>query len=190
MAALSSTDGLTGVYNRRYFDERLAEEAVRCSRQGPLSLLMIDVDHFKHLNDNFGHQAGDACLQKIAEALVASVKRDTDVVARYGGEEFALILPYTDSRGANVLADSIRLRVYRALKFAWKGREIPVSVSVGVTTVGAGQQVESESLLAMADEALYQAKSAGRNTVCFLPCETTRAGRPSPETSGNDRTRD
>lgn len=183
LAALSSTDGLTGVYNRRFFDERLAEETVRCSRQGPLSLLMIDVDHFKRFNDKLGHQAGDACLQRIADALQGSVKRDSDVVARYGGEEFALILPYTDSRGANVVAESIRLTIYRALNFAWKGHPVPVSVSIGVTTLAAGGLVTPERLLAVADAALYQAKSAGRNTVCFLPCDTPKAGRPSTEFS-------
>ncbi|MGM0766555.1 MAG: sensor domain-containing diguanylate cyclase [Pseudomonadota bacterium] len=183
LAALSSTDGLTGVYNRRYFDERLAEEASRCRRQGPLSLLMIDVDHFKRFNDSLGHQAGDACLQQIAEALVASVKRDTDVVARYGGEEFALIFPYTDSRGASAVAEAIRLRVCRSLEFAWKGEPVPVSVSIGVTTADAGQLVEAQQLVAAADEALYQAKSGGRNTVCFLPCGRLETSRPSPEFS-------
>lgn len=183
LAALSSTDGLTGVYNRRYFDQRLAEEASRCSRQGPLSLLMIDVDHFKRLNDNLGHQAGDACLQRIARALESAVRRDTDAVARYGGEEFALILPTTDSRGATVVAESIRLAVCRSLNFDWRGRPVPVSVSVGVTTVSGGRRVHPEKLVALADEALYQAKSAGRNTVCFLACDSAEGNRPPPETS-------
>ncbi|MBS8241057.1 GGDEF domain-containing protein [Marinobacter lipolyticus] len=183
LAALSSTDGLTGVYNRRYFDKRLAEEASRCSRQGPLSLLMIDVDHFKRLNDSLGHQAGDACLQRIARALESAVRRDTDAVARYGGEEFALILPATDSRGATVVAESIRLAVCRSLNFHWRGRPVPVSVSVGVTTASGGRRVVPENLVALADEALYQAKSAGRNTVCFLACDGAEGNRPPPETS-------
>lgn len=165
LEALSSTDGLTGVYNRRYFDERLAEEATRCRRQGPLSLLMIDVDHFKALNDRLGHLAGDRCLIRLADLLAKSVRRETDVVARYGGEEFAVILPYTDQDGALSVANTIRRKVEQKLAFQWQGRPVAVTVSVGVATARAGATVEPRELIAAADEALYRSKQAGRNRV-------------------------
>ncbi len=165
LEALSSTDGLTGVFNRRYFDVRLAEEAARCRRQGPMALIMIDVDHFKSFNDNLGHQAGDACLQRLADTLTMVVRRGTDIVARYGGEEFAIILPYTDAAGARTLAEKVRATVEHELRFEWEGQPVPVTVSLGLSTAPGGTSVESCELISAADAALYASKQAGRNRV-------------------------
>ncbi|PHQ27264.1 hypothetical protein CLH62_06740 [Marinobacter guineae] len=165
LEALSSTDGLTGVFNRRYFDARLAEEAARCRRQGPMALIMIDVDHFKSFNDNLGPQAGDACLQRLADTLAVVVRRETDIVARYGGEEFAIILPYTDAIGARTLAEKVRATVERDLRFEWEGQPVPVTVSLGVATAPGGASVEPCELISAADGALYASKQAGRNRV-------------------------
>lgn len=184
LEALSSTDGLTGVFNRRYFDEKLSEESVRCSRGGPLSLLMIDVDRFKPLNDSLGHQAGDACLKAVANAVSGSVNRRADVVARYGGEEFVVILPDTDLAGARTMAERIRTGICDRLGFTWNGQAVPVSVSVGVSTVPAGQRVEPDDLIGAADAALYDAKEGGRNTVRYRDCAGHGAGMQPPPHQG------
>lgn len=180
LEALSSTDGLTGVFNRRYFDERLSEEAVRCSRSGPLSLLMIDVDLFKSLNDSLGHQAGDACLQALASAISETVNRGADVVARYGGEEFVVILPDTDSAGARSVAGQIRSKICDNLGFTWNRQPVPISVSIGVATAPAKRRVEPDELIGAADAALYEAKQDGRNTVRYRDCTSSDAGQQSP----------
>lgn len=180
LEALSSTDGLTGVFNRRYFDERLWEESTRCSRGGPLSLLMIDVDLFKPLNDSLGHQAGDACLKALASAISETVNRKADVVARYGGEEFVVILPDTDPAGTRTMAERIRKKICDNLGFTWNGQAVPVSVSVGAATAPAGQSAEPEELIGAADAALYDAKQGGRNTVRYRDCARSGAGAQSP----------
>ena len=180
LEALSSTDGLTGVFNRRYFDERLSEEAVRCSRSGPLSLLMIDVDLFKPLNDSLGHQAGDACLKAIASAIAETVNRGADVVARYGGEEFVVILPDTDAGGARGVAGRIRRKICDGLGFTWNRQPVAVSVSIGAATAPAGHRVDPDALTGAADAALYEAKQGGRNAVRYRDCASSEAGLPSP----------
>ena len=182
LEALSATDGLTGVFNRRYFDTRLAEEAVRSRRQGPMALIMIDVDHFKSFNDNLGHLAGDACLRRLADALTTVVRRGTDTVARYGGEEFAIILPYTDATGAGKLAETIRRTVEQNLRFQWEGQQVPVTVSVGVASAPGGLSVEPGQLIAAADEALYASKQAGRNRVTVRPPGNLNADNAEPVT--------
>jgi diguanylate cyclase (GGDEF)-like protein len=164
LAAQATTDGLTGLANRRHFDDVLAREWRRHARSAsPLSLLLIDVDHFKKYNDSRGHLAGDDCLREVAESLRASVCRPGDLVARYGGEEFAAILPETDRGGALAMArmagDRLRLK---GLPHAAPGAGPLVTLSIGCATMvpldGGG-----ESLIARTDRALYHAKSAGRD---------------------------
>jgi len=180
LEALSSTDGLTGLYNRRFFDERLDLEVGRTSRSGPLSLLMIDVDLFKPLNDTYGHLAGDACLRQIAQIIADGVSRRADVVTRYGGEEFAVILPDTDADGARNRAETIRRSIAEDLNFQWDGEAIAVSVSVGVATVAQGGRVTPDDMIGAADRALYEAKHTGRNRVVFRECTGDSASEPWP----------
>ena len=170
---LNGQDGLTGIANRRRFDEVLRIEWQRGCRTGqPLSLLMCDVDHFKQYNDSFGHLAGDLCLQKVAAALTGNLKRPGDLAARYGGEEFALVLPDTDAKGALVVAEGCR-RYLESLAIAGSEHNagIVVTMSVGVATMVPAVAAKADSLLAVADSALYSAKAGGRNTV--------RSGTPS-----------
>ena len=171
LSTLSSTDTLTGLPNRRKFDETLLGEWARARRNAqPLSLIMCDVDHFKLYNDTLGHQAGDACLQRVAAALAGAVERPADLVARYGGEEFAVILPETDAHGAQAVAESLRQAV-NALQLPHvpeKGTAY-LTVSLGVSTAPAELAAGSaDSLLRSADAALYIAKDMGRNRVHHL----------------------
>jgi diguanylate cyclase (GGDEF)-like protein len=160
---LATTDGLTGLVNRRVFFERLSEEVKR-SRRYPntVSLLVIDVDHFKKINDRLGHPAGDEVLKKVAGAL-NRFARETDVVARHGGEEFALLLPNTTEAGAQAVGERIRQGV-EALRVEWEGKTISVKVSIGVTSLEKEEDT-AETLVARADQSLYAAKETGRNRV-------------------------
>ena len=176
LEALSSTDGLTGLYNRRFFDERLDLEVGRSNRNGPLSLLMIDVDLFKSLNDTYGHLAGDECLKKIARIIAGGVSRKADAVARYGGEEFTVILPDTNADGARNRAEIIRKGIAEDLNFIWEGKQLQVTVSIGVATVAPAGRVLPDDMIATADKALYEAKRNGRNTVVFREC----VAKPAP----------
>lgn len=163
---LAITDSLTQLYNRRLFQERLSEEIDRAIRfQHPLSLLMLDIDHFKDYNDTHGHLLGDEILKEIAKILMM-VSRSTDVVARYGGEEFTLILPETSKEGAKVTAEKILATI--------RDHEFPsskalaythVTVSMGLATYPR-EATEPEDLIKKADEKLYEAKRRGRNQVC------------------------
>jgi diguanylate cyclase (GGDEF)-like protein len=158
LETISTTDGLTGLRNRRAFDEKLLDEHQRNTRsQQPFSLLLVDVDHFKAYNDDFGHQAGDDALGEIARIMQYTV-RAYDMAARYGGEEFAVILPNTEKKGAMELAERLRRAIERA---EWQNRKI--TVSIGVATIGLGQSVPL--LIEQADRALYTAKERGRNRV-------------------------
>lgn len=158
LRALAVTDALTGVSNRAAFDERVSEEHDRAVRHGhALSVVMIDVDHFKMFNDTFGHPAGDEVLRQVAETLKATA-RVGDFVARYGGEEFAMILPDTDYSGSMVLAERCRRAIASR---AWPNRAISVSVGVATITVGSSPK----SIVKRADVALYRSKSQGRNRV-------------------------
>lgn len=164
---MATTDSLTGLVNRRGFDERLEDEAARAGRNGlPLSLIMVDIDRFKAYNDRYGHQAGDECLKLVAAALRARVRRPADVAARYGGEEMALILPETNHEGAYEVAEALRLGVH-ALDIAHAGSERgQVTISLGVATLGEGAPAGSAAeLIRRADAALYIAKEAGRDRV-------------------------
>ena len=162
LAELASTDGLTGLANRRRLDIVLAQEWSRAIRSGrPLSLLMIDVDHFKAYNDRHGHHVGDIALRNVAEALTAAIRRPGDLAARFGGEEFLVVLPETDAQGAIGLAETIRVAVESLRSLG--DDAYPITVSIGIAThlpiVGDRQ----ERLFEAADKALYQAKHKGRN---------------------------
>jgi len=162
---ISITDELTRIYNRRYFMERLKLEVKRAARYGaPLSLLMIDVDLFKKVNDNFGHQTGDAVLAQIA-GLIKARLREIDLFARYGGEEFGLLATGTDQAGALVLAGQLRELVQNA-GFAHEGRPFAVTISIGIGTGDQAMKEDFEKLIRRADAALYRAKEQGRNRVC------------------------
>jgi diguanylate cyclase (GGDEF)-like protein len=166
---LAIVDGLTGVANRRYFDEYLYQQWQNlCERNAPLSLILCDLDRFKEYNDTFGHQAGDEVLKQVADAMERSVKRSTEMVARYGGEEFAIILPNTDGTAATRIAQEIRVRV-RALDFSPPDddTERSITLSLGVATVVPDTLSSPEELVARADKALYLAKSEGRDRVVW-----------------------
>jgi diguanylate cyclase (GGDEF)-like protein len=161
---LASHDALTGIANRRNFDETLEREWRRCRRDAQsLALLMLDVDYFKPYNDTFGHPAGDVCLQRVAQALAQVPLRASDLVARYGGEEFAVILPNASLQGAREVAERLRAAVWQ---MALPGVAAPVSVSIGVACLPATPEASPEQLMALADAALYRAKHEGRNRVC------------------------
>lgn len=161
---LATRDGLTGLANRRCFDDTLHAEWARALRQGqPLSLLMVDVDNFKAYNDANGHLGGDECLKRIARA-VSSEMRANDLVARYGGEEFAVILPNQSLKGAAIVAERIRCRV-EALQLPCTAPTRHVTVSIGAATAIAGPDNNASQLVAIADAALYRAKHLGRNRI-------------------------
>jgi diguanylate cyclase (GGDEF)-like protein len=179
LSALALTDGLTGLSNRRAFDRALNREWKRTLREGSqISLLLLDVDHFKWFNDQYGHQAGDDCLRAIAAAVSGSV-RGSDMVARYGGEEITVILPSTDTTDAVKVAEKVRLAV-EGLRLPQEGHQGGgwVSVSIGVATALArqgGTIKMPESLLLAADNALYKAKHEGRNRVATALLVATKS---------------
>jgi diguanylate cyclase (GGDEF)-like protein len=166
---LTLRDPLTRTYNRRYFDRRLHEEFSFARRQqSALSLLLIDIDHFKRVNDKYGHPVGDMVLELVA-ASIQKVTRPEDVLARYGGEEFVVIARGASSENAEVLAERIRRHVL-ALSVPLPGAEVRVTVSVGVATMSADSSYPScEELVVAVDDAMYQAKSLGRNRACRAP---------------------
>jgi diguanylate cyclase (GGDEF)-like protein len=160
----ASTDGLTGLFNHRTFQERLKEEIDRAKRFGhPLALLMMDIDRFKNFNDAFGHLVGDEMLKNIADIIKKGI-RSIDIAARYGGEEFTVILPEINLEGALVVAERIRKRV-EAFKMSLDGRSVGVTISIGVATFPEDASTR-ELLIDRADKALYFAKRTGRNRVC------------------------
>ena len=163
LAKLSVTDPLTKVHNRRYFDETLVREIERSTRTGqPLSLLLVDIDHFKQFNDRYGHLVGDDCLRLVAATLKEVASRSTDLVARYGGEEFAIVLPDTAEVEAYSVAERVRKKI-NALNFIYKGEKIPISASLGVVGRVMVAGADAHGLIASADKALYEAKNRGRN---------------------------
>jgi two-component system cell cycle response regulator len=167
-AELAVRDGLTGLFNRRAFDDRLMDEVQRADRyQRPLTLLMIDIDHFKHYNDQHGHPQGDALLRELSMLFLGCV-RSTDFVARYGGEEFAVILPETNPANAQAVAVTILDRVC-AHPFLYRELQPLGSLTVSIGVAGTDDGVpDAERLLRTADRALYQAKGEGRNRVVVL----------------------
>lgn len=163
---LSTTDGLTGIANRRFFDEMLLREWRRCGRMKMhMSLIMIDVDHFKLFNDTYGHQAGDACLKTVATQLALTVTRASDMAARYGGEEFVLILGETDEKGAKWVANHVRQRIGDLMITHEPSKAGHVTISCGVVSVMPTTKLSIETFLNSADHALYLAKERGRNRV-------------------------
>jgi diguanylate cyclase (GGDEF)-like protein/PAS domain S-box-containing protein len=167
LQTLAAKDGLTGLANRRAFDSTLQSEWLRLEHSGkPMSLLFVDVDHFKLFNDRHGHQSGDECLRAVATIVGAQALRPIDLAARYGGEEFAIILPETGRDGARDVAERIRQAVLD-LKIAHGAPRASahVTLSVGVATLEPGPHAGCDSLLAQADQALYAAKRLGRNRV-------------------------
>ena len=165
LTLLSLQDALTGLANRRRFDNYLAEQLAVAIRHGrPLALLLIDVDHFKAYNDHYGHHAGDECLRRVAAALRACCQRPADLAARYGGEEFALILPDTDMAGAGRLAEVVLANVAKlAIEHERSDSGPQLSVSIGVSELAAMSEPGVERLIMAADAALYRAKGLGRN---------------------------
>ena len=161
-------DSLTGLYNRRHFDERLAGELRRAERErSRVALLMLDLDHFKHINDTYGHAVGDEVLRHVAQIIAHEVRVGTDVPARYGGEEFAVIAPGTNLLGAESLAERIRTRV-AGLRVPVGDQLVSVTLSVGVAVFDPRATTRDEPVRALveaADQRLYQAKHAGRNRV-------------------------
>jgi diguanylate cyclase (GGDEF)-like protein len=161
LARISKTDGLTGLFNHRHLQERLEEELKRVSRsRAPLSLILTDIDHFKKVNDSYGHPAGDAVLKGVSRIIRDRI-RETDIAARYGGEEFALILTNTDSVGARKFADELRQAIQKN-PFIVDGKSIPVTISLGISSLPPVAQ-SKEEVIEKADQALYFAKKNGRN---------------------------
>lgn len=170
---LANLDGLTQVANRRRFNQYLAQEWKRmCQAQLPLSLILCDIDYFKHYNDAYGHQAGDECLQQVTQTINSVVKRPGDLVARYGGEEFAIILPNTNANGVIHVAKSIQTDIQR-LKIEHRQSEIEeyITLSLGVSCVVPGQDSLPDTFVATVDKALYEAKAQGRNRIIFKDME-------------------
>jgi diguanylate cyclase (GGDEF)-like protein len=166
LVEMNIKDGLTGIYNRRFFQKRLEEEFQRHQRYATkLSLIMFDIDFFKKVNDGHGHQCGDAVLQSVASKIASSI-RQTDYLVRYGGEEFCCLLPQTELADAFGLAERFRLLI-EAQVTTYQEVNVKVTISLGVSELTAGDS--AESLLKKADEALYQAKNSGRNRVVAMP---------------------
>ena len=162
---LATTDPLTGLSNRRVFLDRAHEATARAIRHDrAVSVVMIDIDHFKSINDSHGHEVGDRVLMGIASALRQALRNETDLVARFGGEEFAILLPETSIAGASLLAERLRIVVENLMVETERG-VIRFTASFGVETFRPGIDLSIETVLKRADDALYRAKSAGRNRV-------------------------
>jgi diguanylate cyclase (GGDEF)-like protein/PAS domain S-box-containing protein len=166
---ISNTDGLTGIANRRFFDERVQEDWNRTKRNSmPFSAIMIDIDYFKKYNDYNGHQAGDECLRRIAKTLKDTLKRPGDFAARYGGEEFVILLPETDEQGAAHVAAMLQANVIKLnIPYIPQEHEPVVSISIGCATLIPNEKLIREDLIKLADEKLYQAKESRLNEFAF-----------------------
>jgi diguanylate cyclase (GGDEF)-like protein len=167
---LSLKDPLTGLWNRRKYDETINLEWHRCLRyQRSIALILIDIDYFKQLNDTYGHMAGDECLAKIGETIKNSLSRSTDMAARYGGEEFVVLLTETGKEDAIKIANMLRQKI-EALTIPHRQSSVSsyITVSIGVTFTIPNSNSSLSDLFKVVDKALYQAKAAGRNQVKFL----------------------
>jgi two-component system cell cycle response regulator len=169
-------DGLTKVFNRRYFTDHLEKEFAYALRHGtPLALIFIDIDHFKNINDSHGHAAGDFVLSELSSMLMTMLRTE-DVLARFGGEEFTILCRGTDLPGVKVVAERLRGAVERR-SFEFNGARIPVTISVGITAIPDPSITDDAAFLAGADKAMYEAKSGGRNRICV---RTTDDLTPTP----------
>ncbi len=176
---LSRVDPGTGIYNRRYFFERLDQEFARVRRRGEaMSVMMLDIDNFKAVNDRFGHLFGDFVLRRLAETL-QNISRRIDVVARYGGEEFAFILPATDLNSAVNLAERVR-RTVAGTAFRQEDAEMNITVSIGVVEARQCEAPDPDHLVMCADKALYEAKALGRNRLSVYHSESRPISENEP----------
>ncbi len=169
-------DGLTKVFNKKYFTDYLEKEFAFASRHGgPLALIFLDIDHFKKINDTHGHPAGDFVLAELSQ-MMADLLRTEDVLARFGGEEFTVLCRGSDLKGATIVAERLRASVEQRT-FTFGGKDIPVTISLGVAAMPESRVTDHAAFLAAADKALYEAKRTGRNRVCVHGSEST----PKPE---------
>jgi diguanylate cyclase (GGDEF)-like protein len=176
MERLSNTDVLTGIYNRRYFDEEFEKEWKRSERNNSmLSIILFDIDHFKNVNDTFGHQAGDEYLKKTAATLNSVFKRDYDIVARYGGEEFIVLLPGINADHAIQMAEKVRKRI-ESMTIDHRGKKVGATISAGIMCCVPNFNTIPDSIISCADQTLYIAKQGGRNRVAVY----------TPKHGGND----
>jgi diguanylate cyclase (GGDEF)-like protein len=174
LQGLAFRDGLTGLFNRRHFDrelERVWRQHAQADKPSFVAAIMIDIDAYKNYNDHYGHQSGDDCLRRVAQAIASAARRPTDVVARYGGEEFALILADTDQHGALIVAERIRTGIERLRIAHPTGPSGIVTISAGVAAQRPGDDADRSALVAAADRALYGAKQRGRNRTCVVDAD-------------------
>jgi two-component system cell cycle response regulator len=177
-------DGLTKVFNKKYFTDYLEKEFAFAARhKGPLALIFLDIDHFKKINDTHGHPAGDFVLAELSQ-MMAELLRTEDVLARFGGEEFTILCRGSDQGGAKIVAERLRCAVEER-KFTFGGKEIPVTISLGIAAVPESGVSDHAAFLAAADKALYEAKRTGRNRVCLHGTEQTP--KPVEPRKGRDR---
>src|SRR6185312_1552209 len=177
-------DGLTKVFNKKYFTDYLEKEfAFAMRHKGPLALIFLDIDHFEKINDTHGHPAGDFVLAELSQMMV-ELLRTEDVLARFGGEEFTILCRGSDQNGAKVVAERLR-RAVDQRKFTFGGKEIPVTISLGIAAVPESNVGDHSAFLAAADKALYEAKRSGRNRVCLHGTEQTP--KPGEPRAGRDR---
>ncbi|WP_280360034.1 diguanylate cyclase [Pseudomonas sp. BN606] len=184
MRQLANRDGLTGLYNRRYFDKALTQEFERHRRQHlSLALALIDIDHFKAYNDHYGHPQGDICLQRVATAISTATRRPGELAARYGGEEFVVILPHSDADDTKRYGERL-CEVVRSLQLPHHASATAamVTISIGSVSMVPSEESTTLQLIALADQALYQAKAAGRNRaiVSTWPLMPRPIGKGSP----------